>query len=58
MMNGLGLAALALGINNFAKAIPNSQYPVLFIFSMAFGGLIGSIIDLDGKISKFSKKSI
>ena len=34
MMNGLGLAALALGINNFAKAMPNSKYPVLFIFSI------------------------
>ncbi len=56
MMNGLGLAALALGINNFAKAIPNSQYPVLFIFSMAFGGLIGSIIDLDGKFQSLAKK--
>lgn len=56
MMNGLGLAALALGISNFSKAMPNSQYPVLFIFSMAFGGLIGSIIDLDGKFQKLANK--
>ena len=56
MMNGLGLAALSLGISNFVKAMPNSQYPVLFIFSMAFGGLIGSIIDLDGKFQNLAKK--
>ncbi len=56
MMNGLGLAALALGINNFAKAMPNSNYPVLFIFSMAFGGLLGSILDLDGKFQKLAQK--
>ncbi len=56
MMNGLGLAALSLGISNFVKAMPNSQYPVLFIFSMAFGGLIGSIIDLDGKFQNLTKK--
>ncbi len=56
MMNSLGLAALSLGISNFVKAMPNSQYPVLFIFSMAFGGLIGSIIDLDGKFQNLAKK--
>ena len=56
MMNGLGLAALSLGISNFVKAMPNSQYPVLFIFSMASGGLIGSIIDLDGKFQNLTKK--
>ena len=56
MMNGLGLAALALGINNFAKAMPNSKYPVLFIFSMAFGGLVGSMLDLDGKFQKLAQK--
>ena len=56
MMNGLGLAALALGIGNFAKAMPNSQYPVLFIFSMAVGGLIGAILDLDAKFQKLATK--
>ncbi len=56
MMNGLGLAALALGIGNFAKAMPNSQYPVLFIFSMAAGGLIGAILDLDTKFQNIAKK--
>ena len=56
MMNGLGLAALALGITNFAKAMPNSKYPVLFIFSMAFGGLVGSMLDLDGKFQKLAQK--
>ncbi len=47
MMQGLGLAALALGIHNFASSIPNSKYPVLFIFSMAFGGLIGEILQIE-----------
>ena len=56
MMNGLGLAALALGIGNFAKAMPKSQYPVLFIFSMAAGGLIGAILDLDAKFQKLATK--
>ncbi len=59
MMQGLGLAAAALGINNFVGAMPKSSYPVLFICSLAFGGLLGEVIGLDkgflwlaGKCSK------
>lgn len=49
MTQGLGLAAMALGIYTFVRALPNSQYPVLFIFSMAFGGLLGEILKIEQK---------
>lgn len=40
MMDSMGLAATALGINSIAEAMPESQYHVLFIVSLALGGLI------------------
>lgn len=61
MMDSMGLAATALGINSIVQAMPESKYHVLFIVSLALGGLIGTRLDLDsafgtivGKISKGS----
>ena len=44
----MGLAATALGINAIATHMPESNYPVLFIASLAIGGLIGTVLDLEG----------
>lgn len=59
MMDAMGLAATALGINSIVQAMPDSKYHVLFIVSLALGGLIGTRISLDtaferavGKISR------
>ncbi len=41
MMQAMGLAATALGINAIVKYMPQSEYPVLFIVSLALGGLLG-----------------
>ena len=46
MMDSMGLAAAALGINSITEAMPNSRYHVLFIVSLAIGGLIGTRLDL------------
>ncbi len=61
MMDAMGLAASAQGINAIVQAMPQSQYHVLFIVSLALGGLIGTRLSLDtafqralGKISKGS----
>lgn len=45
----MGLAATAIGINSVVQNMPNSQYPVLFIASLAIGSLAGTILDIDGK---------
>lgn len=62
MMQGLGLAASVLGINNCVQAMPKSAYPVLFIFSLAFGGLLGEMINLDQHFqqltTRFSKGNL
>lgn len=61
MMDSMGLAASAQGINAIVQAMPQSQYHVLFIVSLALGGLIGTWLSLDtafqralGKISQGS----
>lgn len=46
MMDSMGLAATALGINSIVQAMPQSKYHVLFIVSLALGGLIGTRFDL------------
>lgn len=46
MMDSMGLAATALGINSIVEAMPKSEYHVLFIVSLAIGGLMGTRLDL------------
>lgn len=43
----MGLAALVLGINVAMSNMQKTEYPVLFIFCLAFGGLAGTILQLD-----------
>lgn len=44
-----GLAALFVGINAVVSHMPDSQYPVLFIVSLAIGSLIGTALDIDNR---------
>ncbi len=58
----MGLAALVLGFNAVAQYLPESEYPVLFIVSLAIGGLLGTILDIDGRfnctVSRYSKSNL
>lgn len=61
MMNSMGLAATVLGIDSAVEAMGESEYHVLFIVSLALGGIVGAWLDLDslfekavGKISRGS----
>ena len=56
LFNSIGLCASCLGISVFVNNLPNSKYPVLFIISMAFGTLIGTVFDLDGKFDRITSK--
>ena len=53
MFQAMGLASLALGFNAVANHMPKSAYPVLFVVSLAIGGLFGTWLDLDGRFSRF-----
>ena len=52
MFTAMGLASLALGFNAVCQNMPQSQYPVLFVLSLAIGGLVGTILDLDGRFRR------
>lgn len=60
LFTAMGLASLALGFNAVCQNMPKSQYPILFILSLAIGGLVGTMLDLDGRtkrlIDRISKK--
>ena len=52
LMNGMGLAATLLGVNSVVQAVPESRYSVLFIVSLAVGGVLGTAISLDSLFQK------
>ena len=61
LYTGLGLASLAIGLNATISHFSQSQYPELFIVSLAIGGLIGTALDIDGRfknlVDRFSRQS-
>ncbi|MCR5228544.1 MAG: DUF554 domain-containing protein [Solobacterium sp.] len=57
LMNAMGLAAFGLGINSVVRNMPDSRYPVLFIVSLAAGCVIGTLLDLDGRVSRLTQKT-
>ena len=62
LYTAMGLAATVLGINAAVSNIPDSKYPVLFILSLAAGGLLGTILNLEGRfqnlVGRFSKSNL
>lgn len=57
LFNAMGLAAFGLGINAVVQNMPNTSYPVLFIASLAIGGIIGTLLDLDGRVGRLTSRS-
>ncbi|MEE0776035.1 MAG: DUF554 domain-containing protein [Bacillota bacterium] len=56
LFTAMGLAATALGINALVQNLPNSDYPVLFIISLAAGSLFGTIVNIDGRFQRLSQR--
>lgn len=56
MFDALGLCCLMLGINSALPNMTKSEYPVLFILSLAIGGIIGTRLDLSGRIDRLNAK--
>lgn len=54
LFTAMGLAATALGIQAVVSNMPNSQYPVLFIISLAAGSLLGTILNIDGRFQQLT----
>jgi len=56
LMNAMGLAAFVLGINSVVQNLPKSEFPVLFILSIAIGSLAGYMIDIDGRFARLTDR--
>ena len=52
LFTAMGLASIALGANAFVQNMPKSEFPVLFILSLALGSLLGTALDLDGRVTR------
>ncbi len=56
LFDAMGLAALALGCSAFVQNLPKSEYPVLFIISIALGGLCGTALNLQGRVDRWANR--
>ena len=52
LLGALGMAAFGIGISNVVRNMPDSRYPVLFIISLALGVLVGTLLDIDGRLNR------
>ena len=52
LYDALGLASLAIGLNATISHLAQSQYPVLFIVSLAVGSVVGTRLDIDGRFKR------
>lgn len=57
LFDALGLACFVLGMNASLPNMGKSEYPVLFIISLAIGGIIGTRLDLAGRVERASSKN-
>lgn len=57
LFDGLGLCCLVLGMNASLPNMAKSEFPVLFILSLAIGGLIGTKLDLAGRVDRLNAKA-
>ncbi|MBO4826496.1 MAG: DUF554 domain-containing protein [Prevotella sp.] len=56
LYDALGLASLAIGLNATITNFPKSQYPVLFIVSIAVGGVVGTALDINGRFKRLVER--
>ena len=56
LFNAMGLVSIALGCRIFIENSSKSEVPVLFIVSMAAGGLAGSWLDLQGRVERYGRR--
>lgn len=56
MYRAMGFSALLLGVGTFANRLPQSEFPVLFIVSMAIGTFVGSAVNLAGRFDRLVKR--
>lgn len=55
LFEALGLCTIMLGVNASVSNMAKSEYPVLFILSLAIGGIIGTKLDFAGRLERREK---
>ena len=53
LLTAMGLAAVGIGVNAVVTGMAQSMFPVLFIASLAIGGVVGTAADLNGRFDGF-----
>ena len=56
LLTTMGLAALGIGLNSVIQNMPKSNYPVLFIASLAIGCVIGTLLKIDDRVKRLTEK--
>ncbi len=56
LFDAMGFASIALGMKTTFSNMQYSEYPVLFILSLAIGGVLGTMWDWDGKFQKMTTR--
>ncbi|MBQ5827015.1 MAG: DUF554 domain-containing protein [Bacteroidaceae bacterium] len=52
----MGLTAIVLWINVAIESMQTSQYPILFIFCLSLGGLLGTLLQLDTRLERATSR--
>lgn len=48
----MGLSAVGIGLHSVVNGMEGSVYPVLFIASLAIGGVVGTALDINGRFDR------
>ena len=57
LYNSLGLCTIVLGCNAAITHLKDSQWPVLFILSLAVGGIVGTALKLDERAKALASRA-
>lgn len=52
----MGLCAIALGLNVAIESMQKTQYPALFIFCLSIGGLVGTLLKMDQRMERATRR--
>lgn len=52
----MGLCAIALGLNVAIDSMQKTHYPALFIFCLSIGGLVGTLLKMDQRMERATRR--
>lgn len=52
----MGLCAIALGLNVAIESMQKAHYPALFIFCLSIGGLVGTLLKMDQRMERATRR--